>query len=84
MKIDKELYQVFEVDTCFSSWAMGYCLVGAESLEDLKAHAAEIFKGVLNARQRKSLFKEEYRVNEIKGVYTETPYQILERYSYVE
>ena len=84
MKIDKELYQVFDVDTCFSSWAMEHCLVGAESLEDLKAHATEIFKGVLNAKQRKSLFKEEYRVKEIKGMYTETPHQILEWYGYAE
>ena len=79
--MEKTYYKLYRIDVCASPYAIDYKLVGAESLEDLHSHWAEIF--------REENFVEEYmknedRITEITDAFTTTPYKIIDSYSYYE
>lgn len=87
MKTDKELYQIFEVDTCTQSYAMEYTLIGAVDLDDLIKHLPDILKEMGKSyNERRQMMKDfkEWPPKEIGGAYTDTPYKALSCYGYYE
>lgn len=77
--MEKELYPVFSVDVCFASCAMDYKLIGAKSREDL----IENFDWA-DDQEMGHMKGEDYRIKQIKGLYTDTPYKVLDTYTYYE
>ena len=86
--MEEKIYPVFEVDTCFSSYAMDYSLVGAENISDLKEHLNDIFGDSLSKPQIKKIKHpgqgDFSRIKKIDGLYTKEPYKILTTYGYAE
>ena len=84
------MYKIYEVDVCFTSYAMDTCLIGASDIEDLVAHLKEIFEDRLENTEIEELIasaKEEsvfQRIKEVKSLFTDEPYKILEWFSYYE
>ena len=89
--MEKELYPVFRVDVCFASYAMNYKLIGAKSREDLIENF-DWADGNIDIFEESFTFKEamnhmngeDFRIKQIEGLYTDTPYKILDSYSYYE
>lgn len=80
-----KMYPVFRVDICFTSYAMHYVLVGAESKEDLLVHKHDIFTDTDLDYGTGSVDEiTDVRVEEVKGLYTDNPYTQLDHYSYYE
>ena len=85
--MEKKFYPVFSVDICFTGYAMHYVLIGAESVEDLIAHIHDILTdndldyGTVSVDE---LACETSRFEEVKNMYTDKPYIVLDRYSYYE
>ena len=81
-------YQVYEVDVCFSSYAIGYKLIGAKDESDLKSHIKDILGETLTERELSEIISpedEDYpRIKEIKGLLTDKPYEVLTSYAYYE
>lgn len=89
--MEKELYPVFCVDVCFASCAMDYKLIGAKSREDLIENFdwadgnIDIFEESFTFEEAMDHMKgEDFRIKQIEGLYTDTPYKILDSYSYYE
>ncbi len=89
--MEKELYPVFRVDICFEAYAMEDKLIGAKSREDLIENFD--FKSCLHDRfdsedLQEHLFllknNKEYRIAQIKGLYTDKPYEVLDTFAYYE
>lgn len=84
---EKKFYPVFRIDICFTGYAMHYVLVGAESVDDLIAHIHDILKdddldyGMASVDE---LSSETSRFEEVKNMYTDKPYTVLDSYSYYE
>ena len=84
---EKKFYPVFRIDICFTGYAMHYVLVGAESVNDLIAHIHDILKdddldyGMPSVDE---LASETSRFEEVKNMYTDKPYTVLDSYSYYE
>jgi len=86
-KKEKKFYPVFRIDVCFSGYAMHYVLVGAESIDDLIAHIHDILTDDdldYDAASVDYLASEASRFEEVKNMYTDNPYVILDSYSYYE
>lgn len=81
-------YQVYEVDVCFSSYALEYKLIGAKDESDLKSHIKDILGETLTERQLSEIIApedEDYpRINKINGLFTDKPYKVLTSYAYYE
>lgn len=81
-------YKVYEVDVCFSSYALEYKLIGTKDENDLKSHIKDILEETLTERQLSEIIapKDEYypRITEIKGLFTDKPYKVLTSYAYYE
>ena len=86
-KKEKKFYPVFRIDVCFTGYAMNYVLVGAENMDDLIAHIHDIFTdndldyGTASVDE---LASETSRFEEVKNMYTDNPYVILDSFSYYE
>lgn len=86
-KKEKKFYPVFRIDVCFSGYAMDYVLVGAESMDDLIAHIHDILTdddldyGTASVDE---LASETSRFEEVKNMYTDKPYTVLDSFSYYE
>lgn len=87
-KKEKKLYPVFRIDVCFMGYAIHYVLVGAESVNDLIAHIHNILTdndlycyGIGSVDE---LASETSRFEEVKNMYTDKPYTVLDSYSYYE
>ena len=86
-KKEKKFYPVFRIDICFTGYAMHYVLVGAESVNDLIAHIHDILKDDdldYGAESVDELALETSRFEEVKDMYTDKPYVILDSFSYYE
>lgn len=79
--MEKKYYQVFSIDVCDMTYAMDYCLIGAESVDDLLAHWEEIFNEPLSLGEAVA---SKERITLIEDMFTTTPYKIIDRYSYYE
>ena len=80
-----KMYPVFRVDVCFSGYAMDYSLVGAESAKDLLNHIHDIFSDTdINYGCGSVDDIIETRIEEVKGLYTDKPYTVIDSYSYYE
>lgn len=87
MKTDKELYPIFEVDTCIQSYAMEYTLIGAIDLDDLLKHLPNILKEMGKPYKERRQMMEDYKVwhpKVVEGTYTDKPYVPLSTYAYYE
>ena len=85
--MEKKFYPVFSVDICFTGYAMHYVLIGAESVEDLIAHIHDILTDndlAYGTGSIDELAYETSRFEEVKNMYTDKPYVVLDRYSYYE
>lgn len=85
--MEKKFYPVFSVDICFTGYAMHYVLIGAESVEDLIAHIHDILTDNdldYGTGSIDELAYETSRFEEVKNMYTDKPYVVLDRYSYYE
>jgi len=86
--MEEKLYPVFQVDVCFSSYAMDYELVGAETISDLKEHLNEIFGNSLTKEEIKKIKhpgqNDFNRIKKLDGIYTKEPYKNLTSYGYYE
>ena len=85
--MEKKFYPVFSVDICFTGYAMHYVLIGAESVEDLIAHIHDILTDndlAYGTGSIDELVSETSRFEEVKNMYTNKPYVVLDRYSYYE
>lgn len=88
--MEKELYPVFCVDVCFASYAMDYKLIGAKSREDLIENFdwadgnIDIFDEFTFEEAMGHMKVEDFRIKQIEGLYTDTPYKVLDSYSYYE
>lgn len=80
----KKNYKIFVVDMCTASYAMDDVLIGAENKEDLLQHLPEILdednedKEIILAQNNGDYYPHEL------NAWTDTPYVILERFSYYE
>lgn len=85
-KDKKKMYPVFRVDVCFTGYALEYKLIGAESKDDLIAHISDIFTDddIDCNGSVKRLVSDTSRFEEVKGLYTDTPYKVLDTYAYYE
>ena len=80
-----KMYPVFRVDICFSGYAIDYALIGAESVKDLLNHIHDIFSDDdLNYGLVSVDNITETRIEEVKGLYTDKPYTVIDSYSYYE
>ena len=78
---EKKYYPVFCVDICFSDYAMEVMLVGAENESDLVKH----LKPLMHKDDFKKVSKERaWRITLISNLFTDKPYEVLDRYSYYE
>ena len=78
---EKKYYPVFSVDVCFESCAMEVMLVGAENKSDLVKH----LKPLMHKDDFKKVSKERaWRITLIPSLFTDKPYEALDRYSYYE
>lgn len=85
MKQTNKMYPVFRVDICFTGYAINYALIGAESIQDLIAHIHDIFTEDDMDYGYGSVDEiTESRIEEVKGLYTNNPYIILDSYAYYE
>ena len=85
--VRKKVYPVFKIDICFSSYAIHYILVGAVSVEDLIDHIHEFLSDNdinFGCGRVDKLVSETSRFEEVKNMYTDKPYTIIDSYSYVE
>lgn len=89
--MEKELYPVFSVDVCFAPHAIDWIFVGAKSKKDLIDNfdwddgVIDIFEEYFTFKEAMDHMKgEDFRIKQIEGLYTDTPYKILDRYSYYE
>lgn len=89
----KNKYQVFEVDVCFTSYAIDYVLMGAKDKDDLLAHIDDWYdeeflnftSHIEDAETLAHLIKiDEHRVKAVDNLYTDVPYTVLNRFSYYE
>lgn len=89
----KKMYQVFEVDVCFTSYAIDYVLIGAKDKDDLLAHIDDWFDDEKffslhagdDTETLMHLIKtDEYRVKAVDNLYTDVPYTVLNEFSYWE
>ncbi len=87
----KKLYPVFRVDVCFSSYAIDYKLIGAKSREDLIENFdwadanIDIFDEAFTFKEAMDHMKgEDFRIKQIEGLYTDTPYKTLTTFAYYE
>ena len=85
------MYKVFEIDTCFSSYAMDYRLVGAKDKEDLKSHLEDILGEMCTKKEIEDIISSDIedegsytRIKEMNGLFTDEPYKILTSYGYYE
>ena len=79
---EKKVFPVFSVDVCFDPYSMSQILVGAESVEDLIKNLKPI---VRYKKDRDKISKErEWRIVKVPNLYTDKPYEVLDRYSYYE
>ena len=91
MKIDKELYPVFELDVCTMSYAIDTILIGAKDEKDVIKHLPEILKNAGKDYAERKRNIENYTVNSdcykpvlVPNVYTDTLYKKLSEYFYAE
>lgn len=89
--MEKELYPVFRVNVCFTSYAMDYKLIGAKSRKDLIENFdwadgnIDIFDETFTFEEAMDdMNGEDFRIEQIEGLYTDTPYKVLDSYSYYE
>ena len=89
--MENKLYPVFCVDVCFTSYAMDYKLIGANSREALIKNFdwadgnIDIFDEAFTFEEAMDHIKvEDLRIQQIKGLYTDVPYKVLDSYSYYE
>lgn len=83
----KKVYPVFRIDICFIDYAIHYILVGAVSVEDLIDHIHEFLTDNdinFSCGRVDKLVSETSRFEEVKNMYTDKPYTIIDSYSYVE
>ena len=86
--MEKNFYPVFSVDVCFTSYAMEYKLIGAKDKEDLlenfdfKPWLTDYSGGTELQQQLDAIKNAEYRIKQIEGLYTDTPYKVLDSYAY--
>lgn len=78
----EKFYPVFEVDICFTPYAMDYSLVGAESVNDRAKHIEEIFTSEIAKAHIGDVKK--HRIKQIEGLFTKEPYKIITTYAYYE
>ncbi|MBQ3416066.1 MAG: hypothetical protein IJH39_12190 [Clostridia bacterium] len=86
-KKEKKFYPVFRMDVCFTGYAMHYILVGAENVGDLIAHIHNFLTDDdldYGAESVDELALETSRFEEVKDMYTDKPYVILDSFSYYE
>lgn len=86
-KKEKKFYQVFRIDICFTGYAMDYVLVGAESVDDLIAHIHDFLTDDdldYGTESVDELALETSRFEEVKDMYTDKPYVVLDSFSYYE
>lgn len=87
MKTDKELYQIFSVDTCTQSYSIEYTLIGAKDVDDLLVHLPDILKEMGKPYQERRQLLKDYKTwtpDAIEGAYTDRPYEPLSIYGYYE
>lgn len=87
MKTDKELYPIFQVDTCTQSYSIEYTLIGAKDLEDLLQHLPDILKEMDKPYKERRQLMKEYKTwppEIIDGAYTDSPYIPLSTFAYYE
>ena len=78
----KKYYKVYSVDFNFEDYAMDYRLIGAENEDDLISHLGEFVDS--KKRLEKIVKEKEWRIEEVKNLYTDVPYEILDSYGYME
>lgn len=82
--MEKKIYKIFVVDMCTASYAMDDVLIGAENKEDLLQHLPEILDE--DNKDKETILAQnngDYYPHELNA-WTDTPYVILERFSYYE
>lgn len=82
------MYQVFSVDICCQGYAIDFLLIGAKNKDDLRTHIVPILESV-NIDSNEignivSAFGFDARVKEKDGLYTDRPYEVLDRFAYYE
>lgn len=88
--MDKELYPVFRVDICFEPYSIDDVLIGAKSREDLLENFdfKKYLQGTYTSEellQYIAVLKEfENRIELVKDLYTDRPYEVLETFMYYE
>ena len=87
--MDKELYPVFRVDICFEPYSIDDVLIGAKSQEDLLENFdfKKCLQGVSEEelQLRIAILKRfENRIELVKDLYTDRPYEVLETFRYHE
>lgn len=84
---EKKFYSVFRIDICFTGYAMHYILVGAQSVDDLIAHIHDFLTDDdldYGTESVDELALETSRFEEVKNMYTDKPYIVLDSFSYYE
>lgn len=87
MKTDKELYPIFQVDTCIQSYSIEYTLIGAKDVEDLIQHLPDILKEMDKPYKDARMLMKSYKTwppEIIEGAYTDRPYEPLSTFAYYE
>jgi len=85
--VTKKVYPVFRIDICFTGYAIHYILVGAASVEDLIDHIHEFLSDNdidFGCGSVDELVSETSRFEEVKNMYTDKPYTIIDSYAYFE
>ena len=83
----KKMYQVFEVDVCFTAYAEDTILIGAKDEKDLISHLDDILKDDDYLFMYGGSVKEvkvSSRIRKIENVFTDKPYKKLHEFSYYE
>ena len=92
--MEQEYYQVFSVDTCFSSYAINYHLIGAKDVDDLIEHLEKTFtyydaggkKHLLFTKKEiKAISKDrDWCIETLANTFTTVPYEIITTFGYAE
>lgn len=78
--METKYYPLYRVDICAESYAIHYCIVGAESVEDLLAHWKKIFKEYHTTKN----MRRASNIMPIPYAYTTKPYSVIDSYAYFE
>ena len=87
---EKKVFPVFCVDICFQSYAMDLILVGAESEDDLIKNLRHILSECYldndldSDRFIEEIIESDYRIQKKANLYTDKPYEILDRVVFIE